>query len=122
MPNSTEPDDLAQLARLRVAAVSGRLAPDLAAWAIQRLSNSIGRTAARHQWVFLLRRAAAGIEGSTRNKARVLAALVVNLQQCPNIVESAGFLPNDVVYIVREALRIEPNMPTSSRQLRRLIE
>lgn len=124
MPSSTDANhgDLAQLSRLRVAAATGHLPHDLADWVIRRISSSISRGAARHEWVALLRAAASTITGSTRKKARVISALIVNLQHYPNIVEAAGFSPSDAVYLVREALRVEPNLPTSARQIRRLIE
>lgn len=115
-------NDLEQLARLRVAAISGHIPRDLADWAIQRIAAGIDRRAARHEWVPLLRRASALIAGSTRRKARVLAALVVNLRHYANIEDVAGFSPGDAPYLVREALRVEPNLPTSARQIRRLIE
>lgn len=115
-------DDLDQLARLRVAAISGRLPPDLADWTIRRIAAGIDRRAARHQWVPLIRQAAAQMPGSTRAKANELADAVMHLQRFPGLVKVAWYHPSDPSHLLQQALRIESNIPASPRQLRRLIE
>ncbi len=114
--------DLAQLARLRVAAVSGQLPPDLASWALDRITRTIGRATARHAWVPLVRRAAECMGGTTRAKTTELAEAVTHLQNYPGLIVAAYYHPSDPLHHVQAALRIEPNIPTSPRQLRRLIE
>ena len=107
-----------QLARLRVAAVTGTVPRDLAAWAVEELEELAPageRIEARNA---LLRQAAALVSGTRWAKARRLEREVRALGLHPRLRERAD--DDGVRELVARALDVAP-APGSLRQLLRLV-
>jgi hypothetical protein len=107
-----------QLARLRVAAVTGTAPADLVRWAertIAELAPVAERVEARN---VLLRRAAALVSGSRWAKARRLEAEIASLARPPRLRERAD--DDGVRDLVAHAIDVAP-APGEVRQLFRII-
>jgi hypothetical protein len=118
MSNQTDFDNLV---RLRVAVATGTLPRDLGQWALERAQKSIGAQQARYVWVPILRTAASLLEGSTRSRAKELAACASEFKRYPDLVFTAVYTSNDYRHHVQAAMRIDPELPSGWRQLARLI-
>ncbi len=108
----------AQLARLRVVTTTGRCPPDLAAWALQELEELAPageRVDARNA---LLRQAAALVSGSRWAKARRLEREI--RAAWPRLRERAADV-DGVAALVARAIEVDPDLPRSHRQLRRIL-
>ncbi len=106
------------VARLRVAATTGTIAPEVARWAaetIEEVGAAAERVAARNR---LLREAASLVSGSTWAKARRLEREVKALAAHPALRERA--LDDGVRDLVAEALDAAP-APQTARHLYRII-
>ncbi len=110
-----------QLARLRVAAVTGAAPPDLLRWAAERLIDLAPvaeRVEARNA---LLRQAAGLVSGTRWAKARRLAREIRALAACPRLRERAG-ADDGVRDLVTQALEVGPGFrEASDRHLYRLL-
>jgi hypothetical protein len=107
-----------QIARLRVARETGRLAPDLGTWVLEELAELAPageRVAARNA---LLRRAADLVTGSRWAKARRLEREIAALRS--RLRERAADV-DGVRELVARALEVDPDLPTSRRQLLRVL-
>lgn len=113
--------ELEQLARLRVATVSGHLPRDLGAWAIEVIESAQPRTSLRHVWVPLLRSAACQLDGGKKARARELQSIIAEFRKYPGLVAVAYYCPGTPLQLVQASLRIEPCLPTSERQLMRIL-
>ena len=108
------------LTRVRVAGVTGQMTPDLAQALLDELRRRAApneRHAVRNQ---LLREAAGLISGTLYAKAKRLAAeagVVTSSRPSP-----IGPADDGVRALVRQALTIDPDMPTSWRQQLRILE
>jgi hypothetical protein len=112
------------IARLRVAAATGRIPADLARWAaetIVELTPAAERMEARNA---LLREAAARVSGSLGERARRLHGEVLDLQRHPRLRERSD--DGGVRELVAKALEVDPGPtargPLSLRQIRRVLE
>lgn len=106
--------DADQLARLRVAATTGRLPADLGRWAVARLvelAPAAERLALRDH---LLRAAAELLDGSTWARARRLRAELLGLGRRHSPLDELRAL-------LVEVLELDPACPTSIRQLLRIL-
>ncbi len=107
------------IARLRVAAVTGRIPADLAAWALEtivELTPAAERMAARNA---LLRAAAGRVSGSPWVRARRLRREVEALGAHPGLRDRAA--DDGVRELVARALEVDPGRPISLRQIMRVI-
>ena len=109
--------DVALLARLRVATITGRLPADVGRWALDLIEEhlpALERTAARNRH---LRAAADLATGTSWAKAsRLRAELIATRSR--NGHEPA---PGTIEHHVREAVRIDPDTPSSTRHLLRVV-
>jgi hypothetical protein len=106
-----------QLARLRVAAATGRLPPDLGFWAVAELeavAPTAERVDARNR---LLRQAAARLSGSRWAKASRLAR---ELEASGSRIGERS-VDDGVRELVARALEADPAAPRSVRQIFRLL-
>jgi hypothetical protein len=105
------------LARLRVAVAAGRAVPaDVAAWALDALDAllpALELVSARNRH---LRAAATLVAGSTWAKASRLRAEIIAAR-----TRRDDPAPGTIEHHVREALRIDPETPTSTRHLLRVL-
>jgi hypothetical protein len=108
------------LARLRVAAATGAVPPDVARWAAEALAPlqpAAERAEARNA---LLRRAGALVSGTRWARARRLAREVRALAAAPRLRERAS--DDGVRELVAQALEVGPGSPPASvRHLYRLL-
>jgi hypothetical protein len=109
-------DDVEQLRRLRVAAVSGRLPRDLGVWAVEFVERALGGR--RDQRNDLLRLAAGFVEGSLWRKARTIHVI---MRELPD-VEPASLPSDSPTRYVRAAALIDPRLPLSFRQVLRVLD
>lgn len=108
-----------QLARLRVAAASGRLPPDLGAWLVAELEAVAPAAERVEERNALLRAAAARMSGSRWAKARRLER---EIQACAARLRERSALADDGVReLVHQALEIDPDLPRSIRQIFRVL-
>lgn len=108
------------LARLRVAGETGRLPPDVAAWAIQVCTEHLPATARRMARDRHLRAAALLVSGTTWAKARRLEQEILALRgRRPH--RPARGIGATVTARVRQALVIDPETPSSMRHLLRIV-
>lgn len=106
------------LARLRVSAATGTIAPDVARWALEVIGEQ-GEAAARmERRNELLRAAVAGLSGSRWAKARRLEGEIRALGVRPALRERAA--DDGVRELVAEALEVAP-APESIRHLFRIL-
>lgn len=107
-----------QLARLRVAAVTGTLPRDVAAWAIEELEELAPageRIAARNE---LLRRAGECLTGSLWAKSRRLER---EIQAAGSRLRQRSADVDGVRDLVARALEVDPDLPRSPKHLRRIL-
>lgn len=107
------------LARLRVAAATGTLDPDLGQWAVRAIiefAPAVARVGARNH---LLREAAAHLSGSTRAKARRIVDEIARARRQTIPVHSDA---DPVSRLVAEAMKVDPNTPTSWRQIFSIVQ
>jgi len=113
------PTFAAQLSRLRVVLTTGQCPRDLAAWALEELEELAPageRVATRNG---LLREAAALVSGTRWAKARRLEHEIQALDAHPGLRERAA--DDGVRPLVAQALAVDPGLPRSHRQLRRVL-
>jgi hypothetical protein len=113
------PTDAEQLARLRVAAASGHLPPDLATWVLERVTVPVA--ARKRERAELLRRAAAMVPGTRWVKVRALQAQIAALRCAPSTFDRFHPVADSFAGLVLLALRIAPDCPVSRRQLLRIV-
>jgi hypothetical protein len=107
-----------QLARLRVACISGRLPPDLGVWLLEQLEEPAKR---RHARAHELRRAAAATgKESRKQRASELAQIVKTFEELPGLVIAGWFEDGTPERIIQTLMRQGP-VPRSKRQLLRII-
>lgn len=107
-----------QLARLRVAAVTGTVPPDLGRWAVDTIADlapAAERLEARN---VLLRAAAARVGGSRWAKARRLVREIEALGMAPRLRERAA--DDGVRELVAHAIEVAP-APGEIRQIFRIL-
>lgn len=107
-----------QLARLRVAAATGTVPCDVAAWAVEELEElaPVGeRIDARNA---LLRQAAALMSGSRWSRA---ARLEREVRAAASSLRCRSADIDGVRDLVVRALELDPDAPTSIRQLHRIL-
>ena len=106
------------LARLRVASQTGSLPPDLGRWAVaelEELAPAAERIDTRNA---LLREAAALVSGSLWARARRIEA---EIQAARSRVRVRSADLDGVRALVVRAVEADPDLPTSHRQLRRIL-
>lgn len=108
----------ALLARLRVATITGRLPAEVGRWALDVIEEhlpALELTAARNRH---LRAAADLVSGTAWAKASRLRAEIIATRSRNGSREPA---PGTVEHHVHEAVRIDPETPTSLRHLLRVV-
>ncbi len=106
------------LARLRVAAVTGTVPPALARWAVDALAELAPAAARVEARNVLLRAAAARVSGSRWARARRLEREVKALGMAPRLRERAA--DDGVRELVAHAIEVAP-APGEIRQLFRIL-
>lgn len=108
-----------QLARLRVAATTGRLPGDLGAWAVEELEELEPVAERVDERNRLLRMAADLVTGTTWSKARRLEAELE--RQAGGRLRTRSADLDGVGDLVARALDVDPGLQLSHRQLRRIL-
>jgi hypothetical protein len=106
-----------QLARLRVAAATGRLSQDLGRWVLRELERIAPVAAAREERDQALRAAVAGVSGSRWARARRLQRELLALGSG----RARAAEDDPVRAAVRRALALDADCPLSLRQLLRVL-
>lgn len=114
--------DAENLARLRIAAVTGRVAPDVAHWAIEHCARSVSaveRRAARNR---LLRAAAAVHGGTPWANATHIHEQLEGLRLVPGAAAQVSNLPGTARGLIAQAFIIDPRFPKDLRQVLRILQ
>lgn len=109
--------DHEQLRRLEVAAVTGRLPPDLGRWLVERVAAALAADERRRDRDDLLRRAAGLVGGSIGFQVAAIEAAGRGLQRRP-----AVHAREDFSGLVAMAMQRNGGRLPSPRHLRRILE
>jgi hypothetical protein len=112
--------DPEQLARLRVATITGHLPPDLGRWAVARLAEGLPAREIQDTRNACLLQAARRLSGGPWARARRLAREVARARAVGPL--AGAWPPNGTLAgEVAAALLIDPDLPTSPRHLLRVL-
>jgi hypothetical protein len=109
-----------QLARLRTATATGVLPRDLGMWALELLGELEPAAERVERRNALLREAAGRVSGSRWARARRIGQEIRALGMHPRLRERAA--DDGVRELVARALDVDPGLPTSLRQLLRVLD
>jgi hypothetical protein len=109
--------DAEQIARLRVAIATGRLPPDLGAWTLARVVETLEAAERRAQRNALLRAAGDCLGGSRYARAVEVLDIIREFDRAPGLLKAGWFHEETPHALVQAALRLHPKLPRTRRYL-----
>ncbi len=113
--------DAEQIARLRVAIATGRLPPDLGAWTLARVVETLEAAERRAQRNALLRAAGDCLGGSRYARAVEVLDIIREFDRAPGLLKAGWFHESTPHALVQAALRLHPELPRTRRHLLRIL-
>lgn len=114
--------DADNLARLRLATVTGRLPQDVGRWAVEHCARSVSATERRAARDRLLRAAAAAHGGTDWACATYILEQLEHFRLNPSAAESCTTACATPMALVAQAFAVDPKFPRHHRQVLRIVQ